>query len=1047
MFRRLLLTVSVTACLCGVYAVYALTVTPLLTPPQIEAPRPVLRTTGPVTSETPIYERLAAKWLGQHAWAQSARYKVGRGRAYLYSEDWEKVQPSGHIRFRPFAMVYLGEQPDEEPMVVVSDSALLEFSEPFDETNPKLGRLVGGALEGAVEIDGAKGLSIRTRNVRFSESGLLVWSDEPIEFRLGQNHGRGLGLEMNLLPGPPTDEKPGVSGIRTLRLRKDVVLDLRSKPRGPEGKVEQARITSAGKFEYHLAERMALFQEKVHLDHPGRESGVDSLDCHELLVVFEPKTEPGAAAPPPPADGTDDDMEGLSFRRMRAVADPAGTQPVKLVSPRADLIAHCSELTYDAVLRVATLKDGRQVKVTQKRNDLYSPEITIVHEEKGGRIIEALCRGNGRVESFGTLPGKPHARGPLAFSGTWLTQLHKFPDKETGLDLIEFQGQASLNQPGQIQLGGDLIKIWITPDKPEKPKDENGEELVASADDSRTAQVQRVEAHRGVTFAAEKLEGKSEQLVITLEDGKLPIPRPAPVAGKEGVKTSWWGTKGPVSLVERDAPMGRARGFAYVDDPAAGRAGKTVPASRSEPARRSAEPGRLKPVAGPSAAAVKSPPLHVEARTIRVKMIRDGQETDAAEVETEGAVKVIQPRTGGTKPVEVHGDWMKLLNYANDEQVVHVIGKPAEVIDPQMELRGKDLHLDRGANTVRVDGAGTLKLPMTKGMDGQVLTKPQWLTVAWERQMTFDGLLARFEQDVSAVLEESRMNCHEMDVTFTRKVSFLEGTETTGTTGADAGGPRIAGSAAVSPPSGRPSGAEIERIHCKEGVNLFAYEYDVDRKLKAYRTGEVYEFTLHQPTGDTTATGPGKMFMWWRGDAVRENLGATATVRANRSRQTDRPAWNYAKIEFADTMRGNAKERISLFQDRVRVLYGPVGNTGEHIDADHLPVNAGWLRSNMLRLVQVQGQGGNFMEMVGQGNAELDGRTGNGLFHALADTVTFDESKGMYILRSEGNRKAAIWRQVSLGSPRSHAEATYMEFNPSRNSLKLDKATGLDGLQ
>lgn len=1040
MFRRMLLTVSITACLCGVYAVYALTVTPLLTPPHIESPQPVRRAPRPVTSETPIYERLAAKWLGQHAWAQAARYKVGRGRAYLYSEDWEKVQPSGHIRFRPFALIYLAEKPEDAPIVVVSESALLEFSTPFDEMNPKLGRLVGGALEGPVEIDGARGLSIRTRNVRFSESGLLAWSDEPIEFHMGQNHGRGLGLEINLLAGPPTDEKPGVSGIRTLRLRKDVVLDLRSKPRGPEGKVEQARITSAGKFEYHLADRMAFFQDRVHLDHPGKDGRVDTLDSHELYVVFEPKqTE---AAKPPPADGTDDDLEGLSFRRMRAVTDPAGNQPVKLVSPRADLVAHCSELTYDAVLRVATLKDGRQVKVSQKRNDLYSPEITIVHEEKGGRIIEALCRGNGRVESYSALPDQPNARGPVAFSGTWLTQLHKFPDKETGLDLIEFQGQASLHQPGQIQLGGETIKVWITPDKPVKKLVDDqaaagntSPQPTAKEDDSRAAQVQRVEAHDRVTFAAEKLEGKSEHLTITVEEGKLPIPRPSPVAGKTPAQTSSRRRQLPLTLLGHATEVVGLQGFAYVDDP---RPARPV---RAASARTAAAP----------VPAAKSPPLHVEANQIRVKMIRDGRETEAAEVETEGAVKVVQPRAGGTKPVEVHGDWMKLLNYANDEQIVHVIGKPAAVIDPQMELRGTDLHLDRGANTVQVDGAGTLKLPMTKGMDGQALAKPQWLTVAWERQMTFDGLLARFQEDVSAVLQENRMNCHEMDVTFSRRVSFLEGTDAPAEASPPTDGPKIAGapagSASQQRPGSRAGGADIERIHCKDGVNLFAYEYDPDGKLKAYRTGEVFEFTLHQPTGDTTATGPGKMFMWWRGDAVRENLASTATVRANRSRQTDRPAWNYAKVEFAETMNGNAKERISLFRDRVRVLYGPVANTGEHIDPDHLPNNAGWLRSNMLRLVQVQGQGGNFMEMVGQGNAELDGKTPNGLFHALADTVTFDESKGMYILRSEGNRKAAIWRQVTLGSPRSHAEASYLEFNPSRNSLKLDKATGLDGLQ
>ena len=1049
MFRRLLLTISTTACLSAIYAIYALTVTPLFTPEQIEAPEAERRPTQRVVKDSPIYEQLAAKWLGQHPWTTNARYKVGSSRAYLYAEDWDKVEPSGDVRFRPFAMIYLSEKPGEQPLVVVAESALLQFATPFDEMNPKPGRVVGGALEGSVEIDGAKGLTIRTRNVNFSEGALRVWSDEPIEFRVGQNHGKGLGLEMDLLPGPPSNDMPAVSGLRALRIRKDVVLNLQSKPRGDEGKVERAMIRSAGNFEYQLAERMAWFRDNVHLDHPTKEGQVDTLDCRELFVVFEPKAKPAGDVPAggAAANASDsDDMGDLDFRRMRAIGDSAAGAPVKLVSTRAELVALASEVTYDAQLRVATLKDGRQVKVTQKLNDLYSPEVTIVHEEKGGRIIEALCRGAGRVESYKADPAKPGTRGALAFSGNWLTQLHKYPDKETGLDLIELEGQAGLTQPGQLTLGGELIKIWITPEKPksEKPKAEPGQAEVAGAagareaDDSRTAQVQRVEAHRKVTFHGDKLTGKSERLVITIEAGTLPIPRPGGVAQAEAPKTS---AVVPVRPADKGMASRRVeRGFAYVDDPGPVRKAVANPeASRGvKPVAAGAGTSSTRKGQVPAAAKVKGPPLDVSANLITVKMIRDGDETDAAEVETEGAVRVVQPRVKAGAPLVVEGDWMRLWNYANDEQVVHVIGKPAAVLDPQMELRGENLHLDRGANSARVEGSGTLKLPMTKGMDGKVLTKPQWLTVNWRKRMTFDGLLARFEMDVSSVLDENRMNSHEMDVTFTKRVSFLEGNSP------------VEPAAAVSPggSSGGAGGVEVDRIHCKDGVDLFAYEYDADRKLKAFRTGSVFEFELHQKTGETTAMGPGKMRMWWRGDAARETLSSTASVRANRSQKTDRAEWNFARVEFAGTMTGNTKERVTLFRERVRVLYGPVASTAEQIDVDHLPVGAGWLRSDTLRLVQVAGPGGrDFIEMVGQGNAELSGKTANGLFDAMADIVTYDESKGVYVLRSEGNRKASIWRQVSLGSPRSHIGGSSLVFNPTTYSVKADRVTGLDGIE
>jgi len=78
--------------------------------------------------------------------------------------------------------------------------------------------------------------------------------------------------------------------------------------------------------------------------------------------------------------------------------------------------------------------------------------------------------------------------------------------------------------------------------------------------------------------------------------------------------------------------------------------------------------------------------------------------------------------------------------------------------------------------------------------------------------------------------------------------------------------------------------------------------------------------------------------------------------------------------------------------------------------------------------------------VLGSGNAELEGRS----FHARADTISFDESKGLYVLRSFGNGKATIWRQKQAGGEFSRADAQWMEFVPSRNQLKLDQSVGLD---
>ena len=83
------------------------------------------------------------------------------------------------------------------------------------------------------------------------------------------------------------------------------------------------------------------------------------------------------------------------------------------------------------------------------------------------------------------------------------------------------------------------------------------------------------------------------------------------------------------------------------------------------------------------------------------------------------------------------------------------------------------------------------------------------------------------------------------------------------------------------------------------------------------------------------------------------------------------------------------------------------------------------------------------VELLGVGNAKLEGRT----FNATAHEVSFDESKGLYILRSKGSPNASIWRQTAIGGKRSYTEAERMHFTPSTNELQLFGITGIIGLE
>jgi hypothetical protein len=73
----------------------------------------------------------------------------------------------------------------------------------------------------------------------------------------------------------------------------------------------------------------------------------------------------------------------------------------------------------------------------------------------------------------------------------------------------------------------------------------------------------------------------------------------------------------------------------------------------------------------------------------------------------------------------------------------------------------------------------------------------------------------------------------------------------------------------------------------------------------------------------------------------------------------------------------------------------------------------------------------------------LDGRS----FHAMAHSVTYDESKGLYILSGDGKRDAQIWHERTPGGPRSSQPGQRMEFIPALNQLKIDRAGAGQGFR
>lgn len=1015
MTRRLLFTASTAASLCGLYVLYALLVTPVFTPNiEITSGKDRIKTewTGDYTTAS---QREAARYLKDQTWTADAGYQVRTDEAYFYSDEWQQVPDSKQVEFRPFALLWRskGESPDSEPIAIIAESALIEFESVFDRSHPHPGRVVGGALQGNVQVRGPKGLLITGRNFNFSEGALRAWSDNPVAFRYAANSGKGHGMELDLIPqpGPPGNDKPAIAGVRIVRLLRDVVMDLQSEQKENRRPADKVRITCAGNFDFNVETHVASFHKEVRVTHPTENRQFDRLNSDVLTIVFEPERPPQSVAasdvvdPKPEGSLTKSINPELGFRRLRAEGAPA-----VLVSERGDLRTTMTELTYDAQSKVLAMRDARQVRLTQKNNEITCPEITAEHDDDG-RIIRAICRGAGKLTRYDIAQPLRDGKRPIGFTAEWSTQLQKQPDTQAGLDLIELEGNARVHQTGQMALRAGIIRLWIEAEDVDGKANRPARSARGEFSDTK-ARPKRMLALNQVTFGSRQITGDTERLEVWFEEGRLPNTPAAP----------------PVNAADRNGPVQptsalRIAPGGYYDVPS------IIPATARNQAGRPA--GRVVPtaattrVAAGTAGHARKPAknrdmdraAHISSQLIRVRALAQGEKTDVAEVIAEGKVIVTQQHDGENLPLRITGDQLHLWNHSELHQVVDVLGKPAQIKDRGMELEGKKVHFDRGENIVRVDGKGLLRLPVKNTLEGKPLPQAKSLDIHWEEQMRFNGETAKFFAGVRATLDQDELRCEEMDVTLSRRISFAEGADDS-------------------------EEIKVNTVVCRDGVELKSHEYKENR-LIGIRKATGFEFALNQKTGAISAQGPGTLQSWGRGSAKRASLEPAAGVKANRPLQTDPVNWEYTRVDFAGNMAGNFNDRATTFKDRVRIVYGPVDGATDIIDEDNLPKDAGWLRCDALSLQQHPESAAQkaYFEIFASGNAELEGRS----FHALGDNVTYDESKGLYIISANGRREATIWRENARTGRRDMVPAKRFEFVPALNELRVIEASSFQG--
>jgi len=989
---RSVLTTSVVSGLFGLYMVYALVMNALIGVQTLEQPIPKSLPAPERPSEP---RELAEKYLispESDSWELDADYMVNRERSHLYFNDWvhrsyHPGDPENAIEFTPFAMVLKSKT--DRPVTMQSESARVRFSNRFSMERPDTGRPVEGALQGKVRITGPDGLEIVGRNFVYSEENGNIYSDEMVEFQFGKHQGRADGIQLDVMIDRTriSKEEFAVAGLNKITFRGKVFLEVY--PEQTEN-IDKLVVNCDGGLVFDTKLNVATFRDRVSVVAPSGFSNTksdqpDSLNCDILKLLFASETAKTDQTLADASDQDDEEFRGLQDDLVLTEIDASAvSRRVTFVSKQNGLEAEMDKFHYNQITRVATLQDPSDQVVVSHRQTKIYSPAVVLQHDEAGELTSVVCDGTGELFYYDELTRE------LQLRTSWQRQLRVFPEQASGLYLIELDQRAIVTQPAdQLGLAADHIKLWIKQTESTTPKPRSASRSESWGGDGM--EPQNLLALGNVRMAHPSFKGSTKRLEV------------------------WFKQVAPVNPAISQTPR-----------------------TKNDTTKKRIEPVGYQKQSRSSAAQIAAPeevpePYHAWADLIQVLfyLSEDQEASYVGGVVTTGDVKVTQPKLDGSQPLEIIGDRVEMRNRdaGNANQVVQVFGSPARITDAEMSLAGNLLNLDRSSNRAWVTGPGVMMQEVDSDLNGNRLPSPELLKVWWNEKMEFDGREARFYDGVRTQLGKSSIQCQEMLVRLDTRINFQE--------------------QSLQPGQGSEQETEIDRLECLYGVEVDSEEYE-DGTLTEIRQGEFGKLVYERGKNQTRITGPGVMYLWRLSDGTP--LGFSGSERTSpvvdQTSSKSKAGWEYLEIIFNGDIDGYLDQRITHFENGVKIVYGPVTQPGMKIDPHDLPDAGAWIHSEELDVARTEADdnGNSWLELRASGNVKLEGKD-NEQFRARADMVTFNQQDQKYRFRALGDRYTTIWRQKRPGEEFTRVEAKVMQFRPSTHDLNLEQTRSLEGIE
>ncbi|MEK6234546.1 MAG: hypothetical protein N2C14_07525 [Planctomycetales bacterium] len=961
-------------------------------------------------------------------WELSDRTKILQSpQGILVFEDYSPL-PDGSMRITPFSMVFLP-RGDEDPARSQRDAivlraprgAVLRFDRPLDLQSGSVGKPIGGKLLGPVTIFSDQkspgpedDLSITTSNLDLRDE--FITTHDEVYFTLGPNRGQGTGLRIELLASKAGGSAGRIQGVKRLELRKDVVFRLESSgkkrnpvPRGGRSHpIPQQRgevtVSAQGQpsraeaaFDFNFVANLATFRHNVSvfLDNP---LGADQLTCEALTLRFQDPKKPAAGK-------TKQAKLSKSLEFQQLIAEG---YPVKIHSPSRQAEAECDVFVWDEAKQELYLGRRPQQEFTAAGSRPPPKELIVLRQESqlvrsaelrvrldaAGQIQEAECNGPGM------LTAQHKDRGLRA---QWTRRMQFRPEGKFRLLLLA--GQADLASETSGRLQGKEIRAWLRPEpgKPNarKPNNPNRADVAPSMAMKPYRLTAVSDKPRGVI-----LDSKSLTAHVNLLDVWFKY---LPAASKPQ----------PPAAAAFHAPSDARPATAWVSSPRQGFPDHAAAAKRVvfltagrtnwRPSRRATEsPNTLNISPVPNAASIsrvaQGPALgnlggeskksfDVRAKTLVARINMRGRRAELSEAKIDGDARVVETQAAGATdaPLRLSGEHLLMKAETPEQAVVHIKGSPARVEGRNLFLEGQDVQLDRGNNVLTVNGAGKLRGAVNQDPQGNPTAGPQWLDVQWQGGMFFDGLIAKFDKNIVATMDQHLLRTDRLQVDFQERLDFAQ------PKGRNAPRPAVSRARCFGP-------FQMEGQTVKFG-SLVSMERMVGKDL-----------LIDHRSGNYQAIGPGWLEQVQRG-SVSQNLPGAASAKLKTAANniptskipTTKDGLNFLRVQFQERVQGNFRQRTATFHGDAQTAYGPVLSWDDRVDPEQLGRQGMWLRCDVMEIRQTQLGEKPSLEMDALGDVEVESRD----VTALASRLSYSQAKDQLILQGDAREPARVVRAAS----------------------------------